>query len=61
MKFALFQGCNIPARVEQYADATIAVSRVLDIELVEVTEFNCCGYPARNTDFRHMFCRLPRI
>jgi heterodisulfide reductase subunit B len=52
MKYALFHGCNIPSRVEQYADATIAVSRALDIELVEVTEFNCCGYPARNTDFR---------
>jgi heterodisulfide reductase subunit B len=52
MKFALFQGCNIPARVEQYANATIAVSRKLGIELVDMAEFNCCGYPARNTDFR---------
>ena len=52
MKFALFHGCNIPARVEQYADATAAVSRKLGIELVELAEFNCCGYPARNTDFR---------
>jgi len=52
MKFALFQGCNIPARVEQYADATLAVSRKLGIELVDIAEFNCCGYPARNTDFR---------
>jgi heterodisulfide reductase subunit B len=52
MKYALFQGCNIPARVVQYADATIAVSRKLGIELVDVAEFNCCGYPARNTDFR---------
>ena len=52
MKFALFEGCNIPARVVQYADATIAVSRKLGIELVDVAEFNCCGYPARNTDFR---------
>jgi heterodisulfide reductase subunit B len=51
MKFALFQGCNIPARVEQYADATIAVSRKLGIDLVDIAEFNCCGYPARNTDF----------
>jgi heterodisulfide reductase subunit B len=52
MKYALFQGCNTPARVKQYADATMAVSRKLDIELVEIPEFNCCGYPARNTDFR---------
>jgi heterodisulfide reductase subunit B len=52
MKFALFHGCNIPARVEQYADATVAVCARLDIELVEMTAFNCCGYPARNTDHR---------
>lgn len=52
MKFALFHGCNIPARVEQYADATAAVCARLGIELVEMTAFNCCGYPARNTDHR---------
>jgi heterodisulfide reductase subunit B len=52
MKFALFEGCNIPARVQQYADATQAVFNKLDIELVELTEFNCCGYPVRNVDRR---------
>ena len=52
MKFASFIGCNIPARVSQYADATAAVFEKLDIELVEFGEFNCCGYPARNIDQR---------
>ena len=52
MKFALFHGCNIPARVVQYADATGAVCSRLGVELVEVTAFNCCGYPARNTNHR---------
>jgi heterodisulfide reductase subunit B len=52
MQFALFQGCNIPARVSQYADATRAVCDKLDIELVEFDKFNCCGYPARNIDHR---------
>ena len=50
MKFALFHGCNIPARLRQYADATEAVCARLGIELVEVNAFNCCGYPVRNTD-----------
>ena len=50
MKYALFHGCNIPARVKQYADATRAVFDKLDIELVELTAFNCCGYPVRNID-----------
>jgi heterodisulfide reductase subunit B len=52
MKFAFFQGCNIPARVSQYADATAAVCNKLDIELLELDQFNCCGYPARNIDHR---------
>jgi len=52
MKFALFEGCNIPARVKQYADATHAIFIKLDIELVELAEFNCCGYPVRNIDQR---------
>ena len=52
MKYALFHGCNIPARVEQYADATAAVCFRLGIELIEMTQFCCCGYPARNTDHR---------
>ena len=52
MKFAFFQGCNIPARLVQYADATRAVCRKLEIELLEPDQFNCCGYPARNIDQR---------
>ena len=52
MKFASFIGCNIPARVSQYADATAAVFEKLDIELVEFADFNCCGYPVRNIDHR---------
>ena len=52
MKYALFQGCNIPARVSQYAEATQAVCSKLDIRLVEVEDFNCCGYPVRNIDQR---------
>jgi heterodisulfide reductase subunit B len=52
MKFALFVGCNIPSRVSQYAEATEAVFKKLDIELEEFTEFNCCGFPARNINHR---------
>ena len=52
MEFALFQGCNIPARVSQYADATAAICSKLDIGLRKLDQFNCCGYPARNMDQR---------
>ncbi|MCP4694134.1 MAG: disulfide reductase [Desulfobacterales bacterium] len=46
--YALFHGCNIPARVTQYADATRVVLQKIDIELQEIPDFNCCGYPMRN-------------
>lgn len=50
MKYAFFQGCNIPIRIQQYATSTEAVLNKFGIELIEVPDFNCCGYPARNVD-----------
>jgi heterodisulfide reductase subunit B len=50
MKFAFFLGCNIPARVQQYETAARAVLARLGVELADIRDFNCCGYPLRNTD-----------
>jgi heterodisulfide reductase subunit B len=50
MKYALFLGCNIPARVEQYDMSARAVLRQVDVQLTDIREFNCCGYPMRNAD-----------
>jgi len=52
MKFALFLGCNIPVRLKQYETASRAVLRQLGVELVDIAEFNCCGYPLRNIDLK---------
>jgi len=50
IKYALFLGCNIPARVSQYEDSSRAVLKNLGVELIEISGFNCCGYPMRNID-----------
>jgi heterodisulfide reductase subunit B len=50
MKYAFFQGCNIPIRIQQYAQSTEAVLNMFDIQLEVVDDFNCCGYPVRNVD-----------
>ncbi|MCD6353199.1 MAG: CoB--CoM heterodisulfide reductase iron-sulfur subunit B family protein [Proteobacteria bacterium] len=52
MKFALFLGCNIPARLEQYESSARGVLGKLGVGLVDIKEFNCCGYPVRNLDFK---------
>jgi len=50
MKYALFLGCNIPARVVQYETAARAVMRKIGVQLVDNRDFKCCGYPVRNLD-----------
>ena len=52
MKFALFLGCTIPARLNQYESSSRAVLKKLGVGLVDIREFNCCGYPLRNIDFK---------
>ncbi len=52
MKFALFIGCNIPARVGQYLTSARAVLARLGVELADFPSFGCCGYPLRSLDQR---------
>jgi heterodisulfide reductase subunit B len=50
MRYALFLGCNIPARVNQYDASARAVLGQVGVQLKDIREFNCCGYPLRNVD-----------
>ncbi len=50
MDYALFLGCNIPARVTQYDQSCRAVLRELGVTLTDIPQFNCCGYPMRDSD-----------
>lgn len=50
MNYAFFTGCNIPARVAQYEKSARAVLGLLGVDLVDIEDFACCGYPARNLD-----------
>jgi len=52
MKYALFLGCTIPARLTQYESSARAVLEHVGVELIDIKEFTCCGYPLRNIDFK---------
>jgi heterodisulfide reductase subunit B len=52
MKFAFFLGCTVPARLPQHETSSRAVLEAFGVELVDIKEFNCCGYPIRNTDYK---------
>ncbi|RLA85460.1 MAG: disulfide reductase [Deltaproteobacteria bacterium] len=50
MKYALFLGCNIPARLPEYETSARLLLQRLGIELQDIAEFGCCGYPLRSID-----------
>lgn len=43
MKYAYFPGCSLHASAKEYGIAANAVNRYLDIELIEIPSWNCCG------------------
>ncbi len=51
MKYAVFLGCTIPVRGQNYELSARKVSEKLNIELVDIPEFSCCGFPAKSVDF----------
>ncbi|MBF0224689.1 MAG: CoB--CoM heterodisulfide reductase iron-sulfur subunit B family protein [Desulfobacterales bacterium] len=48
--YTLFLGCNIPVRVPQYEMSAKSVLSGLGVKILEIREFNCCGYPMQNID-----------
>lgn len=50
MKYALFLGCTIPARGRNYELSARKVASRVGVELVDIKEFVCCGFPLRNAD-----------
>ncbi len=52
MKTALFRCCITSMGLAQYETSSNVVLRELGIEFVDINDFNCCGYPLRNLNFR---------
>lgn len=43
MKFAYFPGCAIQSSAQEYGMSCKAISEILGIELLEISDWNCCG------------------
>ena len=43
MKYAFFPGCSLQSTTKEYEESAKAISKVLNIELVEISDWNCCG------------------
>lgn len=50
MKYAIFLGCTVPVRSQNYELSGRKVAEKLGIELIDLPEFRCCGYPLKAVD-----------
>jgi heterodisulfide reductase subunit B len=49
--YALFIGCTIPVRENNYEASARAVASALGIEIIAIPGQSCCGLPFRSVDF----------
>jgi len=49
MKYALFLGCTIPARGQNYEMSAREIAKVLGIDFVNIDDFACCGTPLKSS------------
>ncbi len=50
MRYGLFLGCTVPVRSQNYELSGRKVAEKLGIELLDIPEFRCCGYPLKAVD-----------
>ena len=52
MKAAFFLGCTVPVRNLNYEMSARWVARALGIELVDIADFQCCGFPLKSLHYQ---------
>jgi heterodisulfide reductase subunit B len=50
VKFALFLGCTIPVRAQNYEMSAREVAKILGINFVDIPDFSCCGFPVKSSN-----------
>jgi len=51
-RYAFYLGCTVPVRGMNYEMAARKVAERLDIELIDIDGFSCCGFPVKPVDWR---------
>lgn len=50
MKYAFFLGCLAPVMSRQFELSTRKVAKKLGLELIDMEDFACCGFPIKSVD-----------
>jgi heterodisulfide reductase subunit B len=49
VKYALFLGCTIPIRGQNYEMSAREVAKKIGIDFVDIDDFSCCGFPVKSS------------
>src|SRR5512139_4018604 len=55
MKYSFYPGCSVKSSAKEYEQSAKAISKVLNIELVEIPDWNCCGAIDAVYSFKPLF------
>jgi heterodisulfide reductase subunit B len=59
MKIGFYPGCSLKGTSAEYAQSTLAMAKAFDIELTEITDWNCCGATAAHNLNHELAIALP--
>jgi heterodisulfide reductase subunit B len=59
VRYAYYPGCTIETTAVEFGRSTDAVCEALDVELVEIEDWNCCGASSAHSLDHELALRLP--
>ena len=59
MKIGFYPGCSLTGSSREYNESVVAVAKALDIELIEINDWNCCGATAAHAMNEELSLSLP--
>jgi heterodisulfide reductase subunit B len=59
MKIGFYPGCSLTGSSREYNESVVAVAKALEIELVEIKDWNCCGATAAHSMNEELSLSLP--
>jgi heterodisulfide reductase subunit B len=59
MTLGFYPGCSLKGSSREYAESVLAVAKAFDIEIREITDWNCCGATAAHNMNKELSLALP--
>ncbi len=59
MKIGFYPGCSLKGSSREYNESVVAIAKALDLELVEIKDWNCCGATAAHSMNEELSLSLP--